>query len=874
MINCKNVAAAQAESYYRADDYYTKGAPLATWTGKGVQVLGLDGKEADRHFADLLRGRLPNGTEIAAGAGGKRRAGTDLTISAPKSVSIAALINGDERILAAHRAAVQVALAEVEAHIAARVTVAGVTSPEMTSNMICRTVEHDTSRLGDPNLHTHCVILNATQRADGAWVAIENREIYRIQRELDMVYKSELAVRLASHGYSLRSTKNGFELAAVSDVQIREFSRRTEDIDRALEDRGTSRERASAKEREKAALNTRDRKEIYDRDALRTAWQARGQGVRLEPVRPAAALAGLVKPSAEVAREALAYGRDHLGEREMAWAEDELLRAAMGAAWGSATWSEIKAETARAEVAGELIRKADGTFTTERGRLLEETILATEMRGRNAVSPITCDAVATRREFATTKLNDKQCAAVEMLMTTTNRVAGVQGRAGVGKTTMLQEFRRQAEAAGYRIEGLAPSHSSVKALAEAGITGQTLQAWETAVVKADKQTIILLDEASLASAAQIARVVRVAERSDARVVLVGDSGQYQSVDAGKAFAQLQEAGMQTATVDTMLRQQTKILQDVARLAAEGRGGEALACLGESVHEVQRREDRHAAIAARYAALDQDSRRDCLVLTGSNADRQALNSAIRQRLSLAGKGDVVTTFQREDATTAEKRRAASYVAGQSLRFEKDYRSIGATRGEVWAITRIETNELVVNRADGQEARLKPAQLSGKGFSVGRIEMREITSGDWIRFTGNVAALDKSTLRNGQRATVVSCENGRLRLQVDGARRLVEVDARRALSLDYGYAATGHSAQGLGARTVLLDRDSKSRTASERQFYTDVTRVKEKLEVFTDSTEKLAEAIGRQVDKSVALDELSLLPSGEERAVGKAVFEMER
>lgn len=123
-------------------------------------------------------------------------------------------------------------------------------------------------------------------------------------------------------------------------------------------------------------------------------------------------------------------------------------------------------------------------------------------------------------------------------------------------------------------------------------------------------------------------------------------------------------------------------------------------------------------------------------------------------------------------------------------------------------------------------------------------------------------------------MLAVEDGRLRVQVDGARKSVEIDARKsALSLDHGYAATGHSAQGLGTRTVLLDRDSKSRTASERQFYTDVTRSKEQLEVFTDSSEKLAEAITRQVDKSTALE----MPAPSVPPVGRAPvreFELER
>ncbi|MCK6407138.1 MAG: relaxase domain-containing protein [Rhodocyclaceae bacterium] len=855
MINVKNVAAAQAESYYRADDYYTRGAPPAEWTGKGAARLGLSEANADRQFADLLRGKLPNGDEIAHGAGGKRRTGVDITISAPKSVSIAALVNRDERIIRAHREAVRAALTEVEARITARQTAANVVTREPTDNIVCRAVEHDTNRLGDPNLHSHCVLLNVTQRADGTWVAIENQEVYRAQRELDAVYKSELACRVASLGYQLRATRDGFELAFVTDAQIREYSRRKEDVDRALAERGLTREQSTAAERETAALDTRDRKQTYDREALVDEWAARGAAVGLDRGIPAGPLDGLAASPEASAREAVAFALAHLGEREMAWKPAELQRVALGVAWGSASVADIKREAARLEASGEIIRKADGTLTTKQGQALERSILDAEARGRQAV-PSLANVEDVRRELEGSKLkdNDKQFAAVVFLMTTQNRVVGVQGKAGTGKTTLLEQFRRQAEAAGYRIEGVAPSHSAVKALGEAGIPAQTLQGWEVSGGKGlDARSIVLLDESSLASAKQVATVLRVAEAAGARVVLIGDSGQYQAVDAGKAFEQLQSAGMATTTVDKMLRQQTERLREVAQLSAEGKGREALAALGDSVKEIASREARHQAIAERYARMDAESRRECLVLTGSNADRQALNAAIRAELKLSSTGEKVEVFQREDLTAAEKRRAASFVEGQSLRFERDYKSLDFVRGEVVRVNRIDGNQLVVARADGRETRITPAHLSGKGLSVGRVETRELAAGDRIRITGNVATADGTTLRNGQRATVLAVEAGRLRVQVDGARKAVEIDARRsALSLDHGYAATGHSAQGLGARTVLLDRDSKSRTASERQFYTDVTRSKEQLEVFTDSSEKLAEAISRQVDKSVALE----------------------
>lgn len=852
MINCTNVAALQAELYYRCDDYYTKESPPAEWQGKGAEMLGLDEANAAKDFGDLLRGKLPNGDQIAGGPSSKHRAGLDLTISAPKSVSIAALVNQDDRIIAAHNEAVREALAHVEKLIQARVTSNNVTTLQNTSNLIARTVLHDTSRTGDSNLHTHCVIVNATQRADGSWVAMENREIYKAQQELDLVYKSELAVRVAQLGYQLRASKNGFELADVSDSQIAEYSKRKEDIDQALKKRGTSREEASGAEREVAALSTRDRKVEYDREALVNDWQARGRTVGLNTNIPAGQL-DVAQPSRQAANDAMTFAQEHLGERESAWTEQTLKKTALGAAWGSATYKQIQTAAQVAELVGRTIRKEDGTLTTEKAQKLESKMLNSEMAGRGAVSPLTADAERLAADLNKTNLNDGQRGAVQTLMTTTNRVCGIQGLAGVGKTTLLNEFRLHAEAAGFTLEGVAPSHSAVKALGDAGIEGKTLQSWEVSGSKLDGKTILVLDESSLASTAQMNNVLKRASIAGARVVLVGDIGQYLSVDAGRAFSQLQTAGMQTAVVDKMLRQQVEELKEVAKLSAEGRGAEALEMLGDGIREIVDRKARHAAIASHFANILAEDRKDTLILTGSNADRKALNIAVRKEIGLESKGEAVKVFERGDLTSAEMRRAVSYQEGQALRFEKDYRSLAAAKGETWTVKQVVANEVVISHPDGREARFAPAQLSGKGFTVGTLSERELAPSDRIRITGSISSVDqKETLRNGLRATVLAITPVRITVRVDGSKTTVDLDARRGLSLDHGYAVTGHSAQGLGAKTVLLERDSKSRSASQRQFYTDVTRAKHELVVFTDDRKKLAEAVTRQTDKTQALD----------------------
>ena len=883
MVNLKNVGAVQAESYYRVDDYYSRDNPPARWVGQGAAKLGLTEETAAKDFAELLRGKLPDGTQIAAGAGGKRRAGTDLTISAPKSVSIAAALAKDsntrEAILDAHREAVSEALAEIENRIEARTTQDGVTRTESTGVLVCRSVDHDTSRLGDMNVHTHNVILNVTQRADGQWVAIENNAMYRAQKELDTLYKSDLACRMAALGFSLRATKHGFELRDITDAQIREFSRRTADIDRKLEEQGLSREGSSAAQRERANLSTRDRSQHFDRKALVKDWKERAEALGLEIPTPTKALVGLANTNA--AREAVDFARAHLSEREMAWTEQAVETAAMAVAWGSARASDIKKELAGAIERKDFIRKADGSLTTVAGQRLETSILDIERQGRGAVSPV-AESLAPGRiaeSLEASGLNPKQREAMEFLLNSTSQVTGLQGAAGVGKTTALRKFVKLAIEAGFQVQGLAPSLSAVKALTGAGVEAQTLQSWEAVAGKvSDSRTIFLLDEASLASAQQVKNLLERSANAGSRVILTGDRKQYEAVDAGRAFPQLQDSGMATATIDKMLRQQTTELQKVAALAKEGKGHEALKVLSSvaAVHQISDREERHQAVAKRFASLDAEMQRDCLVLTGSNHDRKSLNAAIRKELGLAGKGKEVQIFERDDKTVAMRRRAVAYAPGQAIRWEKAYRSLGVKKGDFWKVRHVDGNEVVAERMDGRLARFRPTAISGKGITTGAFENRELGAGDRVRLTGNVPTLQQDdALYNGQKATVVSCDAGRLSLRVDGSSRVVDVDltAQAALSLDHGFAATGHSAQGLGAHHVILERDSSSLTASAREFYTDVTRAKFDLDVFTDSVKGLGASIERQVEKTVALDVPSLPPLGNEPAIMRENFGLE-
>ena len=274
MIRCINVAASQAESYYQPRRLLHPGA--------SASFLARQGRDSAGHLREQRR--PPVWRSVARQAAKRRRNTGRARRQAPRRYRSDDL-SPEER---QHRRS---GLWRCTCHRRAqrgrqgcpgcrRKSVSrpacwrpdGKTITVDTGNLIARTVLHDTSRAADPNLHTHCLLINATQTVDGRWRAMENRQLFKMQRELDVHYKSELAVRLAELGYQLRHTKNGFELAIVSDQQIKTFSTRTAAIDAALAARGLTREEASAEMRNKAALDTRDRKMHYDRDLLLSAW--------------------------------------------------------------------------------------------------------------------------------------------------------------------------------------------------------------------------------------------------------------------------------------------------------------------------------------------------------------------------------------------------------------------------------------------------------------------------------------------------------------------------------------------------------------------------------------------------------------------------
>ena len=275
--------------FFSHDEYYFQDSMEQAWYGKGAEALELGKNIAQEKFSQLLAGKLPNGQQLGRIDSGqiKHRPGYDLTFNAPKSVSLLAMLGQDKRLLKAHGQAVGVALDTIEKDCAqARVTEKGKTRFECTSNLVVATFRHELSRAGDPHLHTHCIVMNATRCADDKWRSLaSNRDpttrdhfgfweqIIEHQRYYGMIYRAELAYQVHQLGYSVHKTGDRycFEIGGVGQEVIRAFSQRRKEIEGYLMRHG----KQGAKESALATLATRQAKIARDRNQLRILWQER-----------------------------------------------------------------------------------------------------------------------------------------------------------------------------------------------------------------------------------------------------------------------------------------------------------------------------------------------------------------------------------------------------------------------------------------------------------------------------------------------------------------------------------------------------------------------------------------------------------------------
>ncbi len=282
-MSSKALSAGQARTYHAREfaserqNYWSRDQQgFSEWQGRLAEQWGLEGSVGNDHFARLSEGQHPFTEEqlvrhqVSRTYEGKQgrevtsvehRAGWDATFSAPKSVSLTALVGGDERVRESHRESVRVALGEIEHYTQARI--GNVHAPETTGKFAAATFEHDTARpvagYAAPQLHTHAVIFNVTERENGQTRSVQSHELYASQHYGTAIYRAELATRLQKLGYELERGKDGqLEIKGFTREYLEASSPRRQQVQDYKREQGID----GAAAGQIAAHRTRDKKEL------------------------------------------------------------------------------------------------------------------------------------------------------------------------------------------------------------------------------------------------------------------------------------------------------------------------------------------------------------------------------------------------------------------------------------------------------------------------------------------------------------------------------------------------------------------------------------------------------------------------------------
>ncbi|WP_158748823.1 MobF family relaxase [Acidobacterium sp. S8] len=908
----KALSATQARTYHAREftsekqNYWSRDQQgHSEWQGELARKWGLQGVVRDEHFARLSEGQHHEsaaqlvkhqpartyeneyGKQITSA---EHRAGWDATFSAPKSISLTALVGGDERVREAHRESVRVALHELERYTQARI--GNIHAPETTGKLVAATFEHDTARpvngYAAPQLHTHAVIFNVTERGNGQTRALQERSLFQSQQYATSVYRSELAMRLQRLGYEIERGEYGQpDIKGYTREYLDASSLRRAQIKEHLQDIG----RDGAGAAQVAAHRTRDGKDLLSREEVlhrhcelaakfgnqpdQVVSQAREQAQRHRP------------RIDKTAQQSITYSRNHVFERSAVQDERTILQAAIDRSMGEATYNQVRQEFEQRVIRGEFrrVERMDGRagpqYTTAEMVRLEREIVGSMQQGNLRGfenSMLVSPPLRIRIEDQHPELSKAQLGAVDEIFLSREKIIGLDGVAGAGKTTTLAVIREGVEAQGYVVEGFAPTSRAAQKLSEVGMKTSTLQHHLVRGEQLDtgEKRLFVLDESSLASTRQMHEFVTRLHRND-RVLLVGDTRQHEAVEAGRPFAQLQDAGMRTVKLDEIVRQRDPELKQAVEQLARGQVRAAVESLDRQgrVHEVRERGDRIATIAREYASSPEST----LVVSPDNRSRSEINQQIHKELQSRGaiskqENSMQMLVPRQEMTGADRSWAQQYQVDDILRYSRASKETGIGKGEYARVIAVhpQENTLTVLRANGEQTTYDPHRQMG--VSVYRKQEKVFSIGDRVQFTAPNQELKIANRELGMVENIA--QDGTMWLKLDVGRS-VNFDSQRFPHLDHGYAMTSYSSQGQTAERVLIHVDTElgaKDLLNNRMAYVSISRSQWDAQIFTNDKDKLSQVLSRDVSHQSAYKPEQAIVSMQQKVAPSPAYGLEQ
>ncbi|WP_375471377.1 MobF family relaxase, partial [uncultured Nostoc sp.] len=845
MLTAANVSSEMAVKYF-VKNYYHQGK--SRWSGLGAEKLGLSGAiDNEQEFTNVIEGLSPDGSKQLNARVLKpkeRRAALDCTFSAPKSVSLMALVGGDSRLIAAHHQALKEVIGLMERRYAiTRVTQNNGRHRVNTGNLVVAQFDHIESRDLDPHLHTHCLVMNTTQANDGQWMSLVNSEIFANKKFLGMAYQSYLAAEVQKLGYEVELRKHGqFEIKGFTEQDLEAFSKRRQQIVALA---GAS---SSWAQRNQVWDTTRQRKQKLTEAELKSLWYEEAEALGISFVKPSEPNTQVVQNSVskQSLEDALAPAIAHCSERNVAFKLEDLEKFILS----ERLLTDVTALEPLIKEHQELIvlPGMERQYTTWTAVKRELATIELMQSGIGAVNSIQ-HTVVVESLLEKTLLNQGQRLAVNMALSTTDQFVAWQGVAGAGKTFALKELNAIALAQGYTIKAFAPSSMAAKVLSEElGIQGETVASLlvsEPAPLIESNQ-IWIVDEAGLLSAAYAHALLERATTEGARLLLVGDTKQLSAVEAGNPFKSLQQAGIKTAHLNQSNRQRNPDLKIAVDLIADGRveaGFKQLETIG-SIQEVSP-DTKLDIIAADYIGLAQEQRARTLVLAGTNVEKLALTQAIRDKLKQEGSLGAtanITQLQALNLTKVQLRYTHNFELGNVVMPTRNYKRRGLEKALLYEVVGKNIDRLILKADDGKQLEVDP----NFDKAVYQRDEIEIAVGDRLQWKKNDCQLQR---RNGQEFIVTTIEGDSAQIEYLDTKITETINLKQPQNLDYALVNTIYSSQGKTTDLALIAADY---TIGQESFYVAISRARHNVKLYTKDKSELLQLAQESKAKDNALE----------------------
>ncbi|QDS91431.1 Multifunctional conjugation protein TraI [Roseimaritima multifibrata] len=833
-----------AKNYYAFSDYYDSGPSQlkGAWFGRGATMLGLEGDVEKELFDRLIDNLLPfEDKRLTQRNRPDRRVGTDITLSAPKSVSLLWGVTQDQEILQAVQDAAHETYACLEQDVQTRVNQKrGTMTLAKTGNLVGASWLHTTARPvdghPDPQLHVHGFVLNATNTGN-RWTAADLSAVVRDSGYYEAIFQSRLAGKIASIGYPVERSERDFEIAGVTRQTIEKFSRRTSLIEKLAEEKGVTDSAAKGS----LGAQTRDKKStnLVPEGQLPAFWRQRLTDEEAATLKAIAAKDYVPQKQKEAAGKAVDFATDHCFELKSVVRERELLREAIRHGIGQTSVADIHQQVANRD----WIKEGEGenTLLSTRKVLAEEqALLAFARSGRGQVSALALGHAIEREWFS-----DEQKTAVTGLLESNDRLQILRGVAGSGKTSLMSEAIDAMKKNGNHVTVLAPTAKAAHGVLreQEGFDAETLAYFLKNEQKQNdaKHGVIWVDEAGLIGTQDLAELTRVASQIDARIILSGDSQQHQPVARGLPLRLLEsDAGIKPHQVSTIRRQRGEYRHAVTSLSRGDvdAGLDQLEKLG-FIKEIDDDQQRNEQLARDYADSIQ-VKKSCLVVAPTHAERESVTEAIRSELrsrgKITGKEQSIVTLRSKRLTEAQRGDATSYSPGDVVEFVTKGKG-GYKPGDRLTIESVADGRVLAGTPDGMAS--VPIE-SPKSFDVYRPHNSNFAEGDLLRITKNRRPDRNSSAKRLNNGTVLTLKgftgSGDLKLS-NGQTVPAEWG-----HFDHGTTVTSYASQGQTFDRVLVAQSSLSFPASSpEQAYVSVSRGREQVTIYTDDRVALRQAV---------------------------------